>query len=181
VKCFSLRVSVDEGSKDGNKDECGTVSTWECSCAKPVLSTPTIALLTVQQDLHICEHINSADPAVVYFSPLLESIRLRNSEGTAATQMAVSVLHPWPSLVALVLYLYVPHTSSSVGVALSCRQEDLWILDPWPRFEPDNFRMADALHLLQNVNGFAANSAQNVFCPSRCYSLFRRNASLAWT
>jgi len=56
--------------------------------------------------------------------------------------------------------------SWSGAVAVSCRQEDLWIFDPWPRFEPDNFRTADALPLLQNVNDFAANCAQNVLFPS---------------
>ena len=85
---------------------------------KPVLSTPALALLTLQLDQHVCERMNSAEPAVVYFSPLLESIRLRNLEGTAAIQVAVIVLHPWPSLVALVLYLHVPHTSSSRGRAV---------------------------------------------------------------
>jgi hypothetical protein len=69
-------------------DECGTVSSrgagsWyrRVLACKPVLSTPALALLTLQLGLHICERIYSAEPAVVYFSPLLESIRLRNSEG----------------------------------------------------------------------------------------------------
>jgi len=167
VKCFSLRISVLAGSKDGNTEECGTLSTGKCSRAKPVLSTPAPALLTLQLDLHICERINSADPAVVCFTIawIDPSSKLGGYSGhsdgrqltpSMAVSSCISAFSP------RVPYVF---KSWSGGVAVSCRW-DLWILDPWPRFEPDNFRMADALPLLQNVNDFAANCAQNVLCPS---------------
>ena len=77
---FVFRSSVYAGNNGGNANECGAVNRRGAASKQSVLSAPTLALLTLQVGLHICQRIISAEPSVLYFSPLLESIRLQNSE-----------------------------------------------------------------------------------------------------